>query len=101
MLDLKQKVFRKTENIQFSVKHKKRRTNINVDERSTHTNITPGFGDKARSLCDVNDINEELRNLDFFFFQNCYTADKIQKYLSGKQQKITVNSDYSLLERIL
>ena len=64
MLDLKQKVARITENIQFSVNHKKMHTNINVDEESTHTKITPGFVDKARSLCDENDIHKELRNLD-------------------------------------
>ena len=68
MLDLKQKVDRKTKSIQFSVNYKKTHTNINVDERSNHPEmmkraIVKGFGDRARSLCDENNVDKELGNL--------------------------------------
>ena len=44
-----------------------------------------GFGDRARSLCDENSVNEEL--------ENGYTKDKIEECLSEKQPNIDVEKD--------
>ena len=101
VLDLKQKVDRKTKSIQFSVNCKKTHTNINVDERSNHPEmmkraIVKGFGDRARSLCDENNVNEELRNFEEIFVENGYTKDKVREYLSEKQPKITEDRDEKL-----
>ena len=92
VLDLKQKVDWKTKSIQFSVNYKKTHTNTNVDERSNHPEmmkraIVKGFADRARSLCDENNVNEELRNLEKIFVENGYTEEKIWEYLSEKQSK--------------
>ena len=101
VLDLKQKVDRKTKSIRFSVNYKKTHTNINVDERSNHPEmmkraIVKGFGDRARSLCDENNVNEELRNLEEIFVENGYTKDKIREYLSERQPKVAVERDEKL-----
>jgi hypothetical protein len=57
VLDLKQKVNRKTKQIECTVHYKKTHTNINVKERSNHPSsmkkgIIKGFADRARALCD-------------------------------------------------
>ena len=72
VLDSKQKIDRKTKSIEFSVNYKNTNTNINVNARSNHSEmmkraIIKGFGDRARSLYDINNVEKELQNLEEFF----------------------------------
>ena len=78
VLDVKQKVDKKSKSIQFSVNYKKTHININVDERFNHPEmmqraIVKAFGDRARSWCDENNGKGELRNLEEIFTENRYT----------------------------
>ena len=74
VLDLKQKINRKTKKIECSVHYKKTHTNINVKERSNHPEsmkraIIKGFADRARALCDVTTIT--LRKSCYATLKTC------------------------------
>ena len=101
ILDLKQKIDRKTKSIEFSVNYKKTHTNINVDARSNHPEmmkkaIIKGFGDRARSLCDINNVEKELENLEEIFVENGYTKETVRDYLSERQPKVVEDKDDKL-----
>ena len=68
VLDLKQKVDRKTKQVECMVHYKKTHTNINVKAKSNHPpcmkkGIIKGFADRARALCDEKHLEEELKNV--------------------------------------
>ena len=75
VLDLKQKVDRKTEEVECMVHYKTTHTNINVKERSNHHScmkkgIIKGFAHKARALCDDKNLEDELKNIEDVFVAN-------------------------------
>ena len=77
VLDLKQEVNRKTKKIECSVHYKKTHTNINVKERSNHSEsmkraVIKGFEDRARALCDNDYLEKELCNIEDAFVANGY-----------------------------
>jgi hypothetical protein len=77
VLDLKQRVDRKTKQVECMVHYKKTHTNINVKERSNHPpsmkkGIIKGFVDRARALCDDKHLEDELKNVEDVFVANGY-----------------------------
>ena len=104
VLDLKQQINGKTKDIQFSVNHKSTHTNIYVDAQSDHPeimkkDIIEGFGDRARSLCDKDTLQEELQNLEEIFMENGYKKEKIKEYSSEKQPRIEKEEKEGKLDR--
>ena len=66
MLDLKQKINRKTKQVECMVHYKKTHTNINIREKSNHSpyvkkGVIKGFADRARALCDDDHLEDELK----------------------------------------
>ena len=73
VVDLKQTIDRKTKKIRFTVHYKATHTNINVSNRSNHPDSTKkgvirGFAERARALCDSDQIEEELKNIEDICF---------------------------------
>ena len=67
VLDLKQTVDRKSKMIRFGVHYKATHTNINIKEKSNHPEgmkrgIIKGFIDRAKALCDKEQLQDELCN---------------------------------------
>ncbi len=96
VLDLKQKVDRKTKQIECMVHYKKTHTNINVKEKSNHPpcvkkGIIKGFADRARALCDDKHIGDELKNVEDVFVANGFERKKVQEYM--KESKEVENKD--------
>ena len=92
VLDLKQRVDRKTKQVEFMVHYKKTHTNIN--EKSNHPpylkkGIIEGFEDRAQALCDDQHLGNELKNIEDIFVANGYEREKVrntwrQKGTEGK-----------------
>ena len=81
VLDLKQKINRKTKKRESSVQYKKTHTNINVKERSNHpesmkTAIIKRFADRARALCDNDYLGKELCSIEDVFVANGYPRER-------------------------
>ena len=92
VLDLKQKVNRKTKKIECSVHYKKTHTNINVKERSNHPEsmkraIIKRFADRARALCDNNYLKKELYNIEDMFVANGYPRESMRRYMEETYQR--------------
>ena len=72
VLDLKQRVDRKTKQVECMVHYKKTHTNINVKEKSNHPpcmkkGIIKGFEDRPRALCNDQHLGNELKNIEDVF----------------------------------
>ena len=83
--DLKQRVDRKTKQVECMVHYKKTHTNINVKERSNHPpsmkkGIIKGFADRARALCDDKHLEDELKNVEDVFVANGYDRKVVTGY---------------------
>ena len=86
VLDLKQRVDRKTKQVECMVHYKKTHTNINVKERSNHPpsmkkGIIKGFADRARALCDDKHLEDELKNVEDVFVANGYDRKVVKQYM--------------------
>ena len=86
VLDLKQKVDRKTKQVECMVHYKKTHTNINVKGKSNHPpgmkkGIIKGFADRARALCDEQYLEAELKNVEDVFVANGYDRSVVKKYM--------------------
>ncbi len=86
VLDLKQRVDRKTKQVECMVHYKKTHTNINVKERSNHPpcikkGIIKGFADRARALCDDQHLGDELQNVEDVFVANGYDRKMVKQYM--------------------
>ena len=86
VLDLKQRVDRKTKQVECMVHYKKTHTNINVKERSNHPpsmkkGIIKGFADRARTLCDDKHLEDELKNVEDVFVANGYDRKVVKQYM--------------------
>ena len=91
VLDLKQKVKRKTKQVEYMVHYKKTHSNINVKERSNHPpcmkkGIIKGFADKARALCDEQHLEDELKNVEDVFVANGYDRKVVKKYMKKDER---------------
>ena len=47
--------------------------------------IMKGFGDRVRSVCDKDTLQDELQNLKVIFMEKGYEKEKTKEYLSDKQ----------------
>ena len=96
MLDLKQKINRKTKQVECMVHYKKTHTNINIKEKSNNPpyvkkGIIKGFADRARALCDDDHLEDELKNVEDVFVANGFEREKVQEYM--KESKREDNKD--------
>ena len=92
VLDLKQRVDRKTKQVECMVHYKKTHTNINVKEKSNHPpymkkGIIKGFADRARALCDDQHLGNELINIEDVFVANGYEREKVRKYMETERNE--------------
>ena len=103
VLDLKQRVDRKTKQVECMVHYKKTHTNINVKEKSNHPpymkkGIIKGFADRARALCDDQHLGNELKNIEDVFVANGYERGKVRKYMeterNGRKELVEENENY-------
>ena len=84
---------RKTKQIDCIVHYKKTPTNINVKgryPRSMKKGITKGFADRARTLCDGQHLEDELKNVEDVFVANGYDRDVVKKYMEKDER---INDD--------
>ena len=86
VLDLKQRVDRKTKQVECMVHYKRTHTNVNVKERSNHPpsmkkGIIKGFADRARALCDDKHLEDELKNVEDVFVANGYDRKVVKQYM--------------------
>jgi hypothetical protein len=84
VLDLKISIDRKMKKLGFGVNYKKTHTNINIKQKSNHPPnvkhaIIKGFADRARALCDPENLETELNNIEEVFIANGYKLDEITK----------------------
>ena len=91
-MDLKQRVDRKTKQVEYMVHYKKTHTNINVKEKSNHPpymkkGIIKGFADRARALCDDPDLGDKLKNIENVFAANGYEREKVRKYMETERNE--------------
>ena len=103
VLDLKQRVNRKTKQVECMVHYKKTHTNINVKEKSNHPpymkkEIIKGFADRVRALCDDEHLGNELKNIEDVFVANGYEREKVRKYMeterNGRKELVEENENY-------
>ena len=92
MLDLKQKINRKTKQVECMVHYKKTHTNINIKEKSNHPpyvkkGIIKGFADRARALCDEDHLEDELKNVEDVFVANGFEREKVQEYMKESKRE--------------
>ena len=93
VLDLKQTIDRRTKRIKFDVYYKPTHTNLNVRSKSNHPEtmkrgIQKGFAERARALCDEENLEKELKNIEDVFVANGYDRGRVHKTLrEGKQQR--------------
>ena len=92
VLDLGCNVNRKKKKIDFNVHYKKTHTNITIKKKSNHRDsikkgIIKGYGDRARSLCDAQYLEAELKNVEAVFIENGFSKKEIQKAMQEKEQR--------------
>ena len=92
VLDLKQRVDRKTKQVECMVHYKKTHTNIYVKEKSNHPpymkkGIIKGFADRARALCDDQHLGNELKNIEDVLVANGYERGKVRKYMETERNR--------------
>ena len=69
--------------------YKATHTNITIKKRSNHSDktkagIIKGYVDRAKSLCDENYLNVELRNITEVFNENGYTRAEIESVMTKR-----------------
>ena len=92
VLDLKQRVDRKTKQVECMLHYKKTHTNMNAKEKSNHPpymkkGIIKGFADRARALCDDHHLCNELKNIEDVFVANGYEREKVRKYMETERNE--------------
>jgi uncharacterized protein (UPF0335 family) len=92
VLDLKQKVDRKTKQVECMVHYKKTHTNINVKAKSNHPpcmkkGIIKVFADRARALGDEKNLEEELKNVEDVFVANGFERQKVREYMQEDKRE--------------
>ena len=101
VLDLKQRVDRKTKQVECMVHYKKTHTNINVKERSNHPpcmkkGIIKEFADRARALCDDQHLGDELQNVEDVFVANGHDRKVVKQYMkkNDRSERQTEEQQY-------
>jgi hypothetical protein len=103
VLDLKQKVNRRTKQIECMVHYKKTHTNINVNGRSNHPSsmkkgIVKGFADRARALCDPGCVEGELKNVQDVFVANGHDRETVKRYMKSKEENTGESTESKIEE---
>ena len=98
VLDLKQKVDRKSKKIRFGVHYKPTHTNINVKATSNHPDnmkrgVIKGFIDRAKVLCDDDQLQDELKNIEDVFVANGYNRKSVKEIMTAKKHSVTEDKD--------
>ena len=93
-LDLQLNVNRRTKKIEFSVHYKKTHTNITIKKQSNHRESTKrgiikGYADRARTLCDPQYLQDELKNIEEVFEENGYSKKEIKDAMKCNQNPRT------------
>lgn len=97
LLDRKQKVIRKTKQVECVIHYKK--THTSIKERSSNSpyvkmDIIKGFADKAWALCDNEHLNEEeLKNVEDVFVANGFKRKKVQEYMKEDKRERSESED--------
>ena len=91
MLDLKQKVNRKTKQVECMVHYKKTHTNINIKEKSNHSpcvkkGIIKGFAGRALALFDDDHVEDELKNVEDVFVANRFEREKVEEFMKESKR---------------
>ena len=92
VLDLDLSVNRRTKKIEFGVHYKKTHTNITIKKRSNHKESTKraiikGYADRARALCDDQNLEAELENIVQVFRENGYEEKEIKDAMKQKERQ--------------
>ena len=90
VLDLECNVNRKRKKIEFSVHYKPTNTNITLKKQSNHrestkTGVIKGYADRARTLCDPQYVDAELRNIEEVFIANGYEKKEVRRAMKERQ----------------
>ena len=90
VLDLECNVNRKRKKIEFSVHYKPTNTNITLKKQSNHRESTKkgvikGYADRARTLCDPQYVDAELRNIEEVFIANGYEKKEVRRAMKERQ----------------
>ncbi len=91
VLDLKQEVDRKSKMIKFGVYYKPTHTNINVKAASNHPEnmkwgVIKGFVERAKALCDDDQLQDELTNIQDVFVANGYARSSIKEIMRAEKK---------------
>ena len=91
-LDLEMIVNRIQKKIEFNVHYKKTNTNITIKKKSNHRESTKrgvikGYADRARSLCDADYLEAELRNIQDVFRDNGYSKEEVVNAMAEKESR--------------
>ena len=90
-LDLGLNVNRKRKKIEFNVHYKKTNTNITIKKKSNHTQSTKrgiikGYSDRAKTLCDPEYLDDELKNIKEVFKENGYSEKEIEEAMQERRR---------------
>ena len=102
VLDLELNINRKRKKIEFNVHYKKTNTNITIKKQSNHRECTKrgvikGYSDRAKTLCDQQYVEGELKNIEEVFIENGYTKREIHNAM--KERTPTDGEDETEEER--
>ena len=91
VLDLELNVNRKTKKVEFNVFYKKTNTNITIKKRSNHKEtvkkgVIKGYADRAKALCDPDQILTELNNIQEVFMESGCTKKEVNKAMRAKRR---------------
>lgn len=91
VLDLELNVNRKKKKIEFNVYYKKTNTNITIKKQSNHKDsikkgVIKGYSDRARTLCDPEYLEEEMKNIEQVFVDNGYSRKEVKNAMKEKSK---------------
>ena len=76
----------------FGVHYKKTHTNINIKEKSGHSEqvkraVVQGFTKRAETLCSPENLEEEKKNIEKVFVANGFNRRQVQRYMKPKNRE--------------
>ena len=98
VLDLELNVNRKRKKIEFNVHYKKTNTNITIKKQSNHRECTKrgvikGYNDRAKTLCDPQYLQDELKNIEEVFVENGYSKREIRNATKDRTPRQTAEEE--------
>ena len=98
VLDLELNVNRKKKKVEFNVHYKKTNTNITIKKRSNHKEsikrgVIKGYADRARAICDPENLETEMENIVNVFEDNGYSKKEIEDATKEKEKNKTEDEE--------